>query len=368
MIKRIVFFITFLISMQIFASNHGIYVKLFSDLSVDISKAGDSLLHLLSDNGYRVLSYRNVETPQIVREENTDGCKFRVKQIVFTSDSYLNFLTSYDKKYLLASFLKIALYENEKGLQINMTDPETINRIVFNDLWEEDQEAKYNEVVNKSKEFKEKLIALIHSAKLGTEVIQPQPPIRSDEDLRESAKDMFMMVGPMTFFNDEDQFPLIYQFNSNDPKADLLKLREDFENNLAEFNPSEEDREYRLTKSDNVLKWKIIATVFSPDSNAMLIGITRPRTEGLSFHIAGLSRETDSNGCPGIDHAAAFPIEVLAVFDNGKIKIYTAREMFRMDMYFWDAGMSAFMKHMSMPSMLDESLRKALLNNKYNPN
>jgi len=50
---------------------------------------------------------------------------------------------------------------------------------------------------------------------------------------------------------------------------------------------------------------------------------------------------------------------------GNKINVYTQREMFRMDMYFWDAGMSAFMDHMSMPGILDESLRKALLGKDY---
>jgi len=36
-----------------------------------------------------------------------------------------------------------------------------------------------------------------------------------------------------------------------------------------------------------------------------------------------------------------------------------------MDMYFWDAGMAAFMDHMSMPSILDEAIKKALLGNDY---
>ena len=34
--------------------------------------------------------------------------------------------------------------------------------------------------------------------------------------------------------------------------------------------------------------------------------------------------------------------------------------MFRMDMYFWDAGKMAFMNYMQMPGILDESIKKAL--------
>ena len=78
-----------------------------------------------------------------------------------------------------------------------------------------------------------------------------------------------------------------------------------------------------------------------------------------------MSREDEKNMCPGIDHAAAFPVEVLLIKEDNKVNVYTQREMFRMDMYFWDAGMSAFMDHMSMPTILDESLQRALLGNEY---
>ena len=130
--------------------------------------------------------------------------------------------------------------------------------------------------------------------------------------------------------------------------------------------PSQDDIDYRWTPDSNAdLTWKAISKINSPDNKAVLIGLTRPRTEGVSFHIAGSSREDDNNKCPGIDHTAAYPIEVLVLEEDGKVNVYTQREMFRMDMYFWDAGMSAFMNHMSMPGILDESILKSLLGNEY---
>ena len=132
--------------------------------------------------------------------------------------------------------------------------------------------------------------------------------------------------------------------------------------NLSGFEPDEDDVDYRWSNSAENLKWKIISSVFTADSNAVLLGITRPRTEALSFRIAGESRESDANKCPGLDHITAYPIEVLILNENDKITIYSPREMFRMDMYFWDAGKMAFMKYMQMPGMLDDSIKKALLN------
>ncbi len=274
-------------------------------------------------------------------------------------------ITSKGNKYLIAGFLRVGIYEDQNGVNVNIIDPETITRIVFNDLYENDKEDEYKVVVEKSKTFKTELIKVLHGVNLGELVNIPMEPIRDDEDLAESSKDMFMMVGQMTFFNDEDQFPVIYSTNkTNDISAQSLSS--EFAGNLKDYIPTEDDIEYRWTpnpKSD--LKWKVISKINSPDGNAVLLGITRPRTEGVSFNIAGMSREDDANMYPGIDHTAAYPVEVLFIEEDGKVNVYTAREMFRMDMYFWDAGMSAFMDHMSMPGILDDSIQKSLLGKKF---
>ena len=219
--------------------------------------------------------------------------------------------------------------------------------------------------MRKLKEFKLKIVKAIHAINEGEKVEIAGEPIRSDEDLMESSKDMFMMVGAMTFFNDEDQFEEIYSSNKNEDLPDLGTLKLMMIKNMVNHIPLPEDVEYRFTANPEVLKWKLLCETKSSDGKAILLGLSRPRTEAVSFHIAGSTREDEKNLCPGIDHAAAYPIEVLLIEQDNEIKVFTTREMFRMDMYFWDAGMMAFMDHMSMPAILDDSIRKALLGDLY---
>ena len=68
----------------------------------------------------------------------------------------------------------------------------------------------------------------------------------------------------------------------------------------------------------------------------------------------------DADRSPGLDHLCAFPIEVLILADGDRVEVRSAREMYRMDLFFWDAGKGAFMKYAQMPAMLDRSLKKAL--------
>ncbi len=347
------------------ASEHGIYLLAVSNIKGDINKIGEELKAKLKSADYNILSYSDVATPDIVRQKKDEQCGLKAKLLVLSHNDFTRLVTSKGNKYLVSSFLRVSLYETPEGIQINIADPETINRIVFNDLYETGKKNEYNQIVSKTKEFKTSFLKVVHSISGGTKVEKAQEPIRDDKDLAESAKDMFMMVGPMTFFNDEDQFPLIYSIKNSSGKKGIDKLIEEMKINLKSFKPTKDDVEYRYVANPEVLKWKIISQVYSPDSNACLIGLTRTQTEGLSFHIAGKSRESSENKCPGIDHATAYPIEVLIIQKENQLLVYTARQMFRMDMYFWDAGKMAFMNHMSMPSVLDESLRMALLGKNY---
>lgn len=361
MFKKILFLSLFLISSILFATEHGIFLKTHEAISEDISVVQTKMSELIASSGFEILYQSDLKSPDYIREDKTEHCGFKAKLIVFTSTEYVNLLTNLENKYLVAGFLRLGIYEDETGVNISIVDPETIARIIFNDLYENDKEDEYNKIVNEVAKFKNSLVQTLHSVKLGKEVSTKMPPIRDDEDLAESSKDMFMMVGEMTFFNDEDQFPLIYS-----EKSTIEEVKKMFVENLKTFKPTEDDVEYRWTPNpEKDLQWEIVSEVTAPNGKGMLLGFTRPRTEGVSFNVAGSSREEETNMCPGIDHAAAYPIEVLLLEEDGNVNVFTQREMFRMDMYFWDAGMSAFMDHMSMPTILDESLREAILGSKY---
>lgn len=355
--KTILLLLFFVISLNSFAmeEEHGIYLQVVKNIKGDYSYISDQIKSKIESAGFKLLAEREISTPDRVRKDGKNLCGYRGKLLVFTSDDYKKMLTSFGNKYLVGSFLRIGIHETNQGVQVIIADPETINRIIFNDLNDE----LYKKAVSQTLPHKAKIVTTIHSLNLGANVKEAGTPKRSTEDLREAAKDMFMMVGPMTFFEDEDQFPRVYSQKNDKGIEGLEQLKKKLYKNLENFQPNQEDREYRWTKDPkHDLQWKIVGETYSPDKKAILFGLTRNRTESVSFYIVG--SETDENKCPGLDHLTAYPIEVLLMMEGDKIVIHTPRQMFRMDMYFWDAGMGAFMNHMSMPGILDESIYKAL--------
>jgi len=312
-ILRYVFSILLLSSVNIFASEHGIYLRTNLNINSDIEAISNRIISSLDKYGFRLLKSKPMYTPNYVRQDTADHCGYTSQLIILSSDEFIEMLTSFGSKYLVAGFLKIGIYENEKGINVCITDPETINRIVFNDLYENDQEELYDEMINKTKKYKSNIIKMLHNSAGGEKVEQIMEPIRDDEDLAESSRDMFMMVGPLTLFNDEDQFPIIYSLKNVDGFSGLEALKSEFIDNLKSYTPTEDDIEYRWYPNENDLKWEIVSEIVSPKQDAILLGLSRPRTEAVSFNIAGSSREEDSNMCPGIDHTCAYPIEVLII-------------------------------------------------------
>jgi len=362
---KLLLLLLFISSVSILASDHGIYMMTNKNIEGNFDEIQQAIVSNAKADGYSILYSNSINVPDFVREDKTEHCGYSARLIVLSKNEYSKMLTSYGTKYLVAGFLRIGIYETSKGINVVITDPETINRVVFNDLYENDKEDLYKEVISKTIKHKTNLISMLHNSVSGEKVKTAMEPIRDDEDLAESSKDMFMMVGSLTLFNDEDQFPLIYSVANSDGFSGLQNLKEKFITNLKSFEPTEDDKEYRWSPTKEALMWEVVSEIKSPNNEAILIGLTRPRTEAVSFNIAGASREEEGNMCPGIDHVSAYPIEVLLMQEDDKINVYTQRAMHRMDMYFWDAGMSAFMDHMSMPGILDESMRKALLGKEY---
>ncbi|MFC2094214.1 hypothetical protein ACFLSH_01165 [Bacteroidota bacterium] len=354
--KSLVIIIILFTSFNLFPADHGIYLLTNKDIKTDFKQVSDDVVKAIENAGFRLLGTRDMATPDGVRENGEDICGFKGKLVMFSSDEYIQMLTSFGNKYLVASFLKIGIYETVNGIMINIADPETINRIVFNDLDDEN----YEKAVSLTLPYKQKIVSALHSLDYGNNVEEAMEPKRETDELRDADRDMFMMVGPMTLFDDEDQFPIIYKEEDVVDPARLESLKESMFNNISEFQPNEDDSEYRWTTDPDIdLKWHIVGEVSSPDHKALMFGLTRNRTESESFRIVG--DETETNKCPGINHLTAFPVEVLLMKnEDNELVVQTARQMIRMDMYFWDAGMAAFMDHMGMPGMLDESIYRAL--------
>lgn len=308
----------------------------------------------------RVLGSHGVTGPDIVRERESrrDG---RGGMLLLLEDESLSAaLVAADARYFLGALQRVGIYHDAAGGQrVTCLDPEFHVRVIANDLTDQ---AAYDRLAGDAAAARDRLVTAVQEALGLDEVPAPIGAERDAARIREGKKDMFMMVGPLTYYRKDKQFPRIYDEPLGpDPHAQVLALAERLSANVAAYRAGSDEREYRWS-ADPVADttWEVVAQLEAP-CHSVLLGLTRPRTEALAGEIVGLSRDSDEDRSPGLDHLCAFPVEVLIAVEGDRVAVRTAREMYRMDLFFWDAGKSAFMKYAQMPAMLDRSLKKALL-------
>jgi len=103
-------------------------------------------------------------------------------------------------------------------------------------------------------------------------------------------------------------------------------------------------------------KWglHVVCEVDLPEFDTVLLGVTGTPMDSKSFDIvkAGADESRKDYACPGIADAAAYPFEIVIVKHDGVVRVQIVDVMFRMKMYFEDAGKWAFMNNMKMPGSI----------------
>ena len=96
-----------------------------------------------------------------------------------------------------------------------------------------------------------------------------------------------------------------------------------------------------------------------PENDMAIVGVTGAQMEARSFDIVGDGGmdEREDMACPGIDHAAAYPIEVVVQIVDGELQVRMVDVMFRMKMFFEDAGKMAFARNMGMPGSIEDEVK-----------
>jgi len=111
-------------------------------------------------------------------------------------------------------------------------------------------------------------------------------------------------------------------------------------------------------------KWglHLVYELALPEFDTVLFGTTGTPMDSKSFSIvrAGSDKSRKNLQCPGLAYAAAYPLEVVVTKDAGAIKVRIVEAMFRMKIYFEDAGKWAFMKNVKMPGSIDSEIEKQL--------
>ena len=289
------------------AEEIGLYFKPLKAVQGGFDQAVASLESAISAGGMQVLASYDAGVGE--------DCVLRAHNIVIDSTDYNSKVMEHGPLAAFALPLRMGVYEDTEGISVSFVNPSSLNRTVMGD------EVK----TELSAAMADTLAGLITSALEGTAANEHLGQLRS--------KGYVGGMGGGKFLKKVEH---VY---TGEGYADVV------------------DKVQKSIEADEN-QWQLRYRI-SPAGGVTLFGITKAATEAKAFGIASDKRKSKDNPCPGIDHVSAFPIEVLVFEEDGVVKVATLDEMYRMKVYFEDAGKWAFMKNMAMPGQIEDEVVEA---------
>lgn len=256
----------------------------------------------------------------------TGGCRFQATVFVLEQPAWTGQVLAHGPAAAFAAPLRLAVYEDESGTHLGAVNPQSLARTIV----AEDFDGPATPVI-------EALAAAVRDGFPGTPVRQPYGQVR-DRGL--IGKTMGVVAGG-PFPGKVEEVARV--------KATATRGVGAVVNAIAEVGASPTRR------------WGLHLAYRQPlaGGETELLGFTGAAMEAKSFAIVGGGGDDTRGGyaCPGLDHAAAYPLELVVVRSGDDVQVLITDVMFRMKMYFEDAGTMKFAANMAMPGSIEDELR-----------
>ena len=284
----------------------GVYVTLLSGLKADVGETAAKAEPALNGAGFTVLASFENGVPQ--------GCQAKARTIVFASEPWAAEVLSGGADKAFGLPMRLAVYGDASGTSIALVNPVSLLRTFY--------------ASDAKDAAAQKAVDGVAAALAPLGAVSP----KQAGQLRDSGA-----IGGMGGGAFPDKIVPV----------------------LAPARPPAEVAEALKAGITDASGWHAIYTYKASD-DVYVVGLTNGKTEGRAFGIAGEKRATEANPFPGLDHAAAFPIEVIVTKNGAGSSVTLLKEMWRMKLYFQDAGNWAFMKNMQMPGDIQNEIEAAV--------
>jgi hypothetical protein len=305
---------------------YGMFIEAV-EANMEFDAVTEAVEMALNDSDFVLLNAFDASAPEV-------GADYRSRVFVFHDAAYTDAIGAFAGPHAAAAMFRINVYEfgPDKLVRVNFVNIETLACVY---LFENgiDQAAHDNLLVTAAA-LNQNVLDLITSNVTGTVLNEQMGAIRSLEELHPYIGDGDAQV--MVNFSDyaqNYQQGLVATFATFDEAVAFV------ETNLANANEG----------------WELITTL--DVGNTRLFGVTKGSVEAVSAEIVSDALgASEANPAPGINHNAAYPIEILVYEINGEFAVAYPAQMWRMMLYYWDAGIGAFVQYQTLPGEFDASL------------
>ena len=272
-----------------------------------------------SQGGWRVLKKIDAGVPK--------NCDYHARVFVLSDPEYAKEIMQANRRTgPFAVVDRINLFEDENGIHVAVVNPHSINRTILMD------DQQYEEMTENHLRALRKMIT---ASVQGTESHKQYGQSRNKGHI---GKTMGLMAGGK-FVDQIEQLSVVHG-------SDLQAVASKVQAGLSV--PGK--------------KWgmHLVYTLELPEYDTVVFGTTGTPMDSKSFSIVeeGSDESRQKLTCPGLAHAAAYPIQIVVSKEGENIQVSVVEVMYRMKMYFEDAGKWAFMKNIKMPGSIQKELRK----------
>jgi len=308
---------------------YGVYLKLVENAPGGFDAVVATLRESVEAAGWAILTDYEMGVPE-------KNCSYRAHGIAAVSDEYVGRVLSYGPRAAFALPIRFGVYEDEAGVHVAAFNPLSLNRTIISET----------DFAEGSAVAVAALQAIV--APFDGYLVESQFGQMRDEGLIK--KTMGLIAGGA--------------FEGKIEEAAAVDV-EEYGGLLA----TAENLYSGLEDAADDYDWKMrpMYLLDLSDQGVVMIGMTSGAMEGKAFDIVkeGTDDARSDFSCPGLAHAAAFPLELVLVEEDGEVKVLIIDAMFRMKMYFEDAGKMKFAANMKMPPSLEGEMRDKIEDSLY---
>ena len=302
-------------------AQHGVYVRLVEGIDGTVTEATDHLVEALEGAGWQILAVHATGMPA--------GCPYEARVVVVHSPGYAATIQPYGNHVAFAVPIRMVVFEDEGGVHVGGINLLSLNRTIV------DEQVPASAWLP----WQNRLGSTITSAFADHAVSTEYGQFR---DVGRISRTFGIMAGGP--FVEKIEAVMSVPAEGTSVAEVAARLHDGFG---AVGDPGD---------------WQLepIYLVDLPEMQSAVIGVSGGPMEVKAFSIVGSGTDDsrDDYTCPGIDHAAAFPVELVVTRVDDRIEVRIVDEMFRMKMFFEDAGKVAFAKNMGMPGSIENEIRR----------
>lgn len=260
------------------------------------------------------------------------GCGYGSRIMALHAPAYARSLLAHGPRAAFAVPLRLVVFEDEAGTHVAMVNPVSVNRTI---VAEQGVDELSETIVREAGR-------IVAGAAHGVPARRQYGQVRRRGFIGRTMG--IMAGGPFP-----DKIETVYTAPDASPEA-LIRVA---------------DRVWAALQAGGRGRWQLrgLYRLDLPEHGVVLLGVSGAAMESRAFEIVGAGSDDSRSAyrCPGIAYGPAFPIEVAVQRDTAGVRVTLVDEMYRMKMYFEDAGKMRFAANMTMPGSIEDELRGLIM-------